>query len=328
MVHATRRQFITLLGGAAAWPLAAGAQQPGKLPLIGFVGVSTLSASRVRIAAFVQRLRTLGWIEGRTVAIEYREAEGRTERFVEIAAEFVRLRVDVIVTAGAAPVVAAKQATSSIPIIFAVASDPVGTGLVTTLARPGGNVTGLSYQGPDLAAKRLELLREVAPSLRRLAVMANTDAAGAVQEMHEVQAAAPTLGLQVIPLEIREAGDIAPAYAALKGRAQALFVCADPLVNANRPHIVGLALDAQLPTIFGERENVDAGGLMSYGPHLPDLFRRAADYVDKVLRGTKPADIPVEQPTKFELVINLKTAKALGLTIPDKLLALADEVIE
>jgi putative ABC transport system substrate-binding protein len=324
-----RRAFITLLGGAAvAWPLAARAQQPGKLPTIGFFGPSTPSAVRRRTAAFTQRLGELGWIEGRTIAIQYRWAMGRTERFAEIAAELVRLNVDVIVTSGAGPVAAAKQATSHIPIIFAVASDPVPTGLVASLARPGGNVTGLSYQGPDLASKRLELLREVLPTLRRLAVMANSDAAGAMEEMRQVRVAVASLGLEVAPLEIRRAEDIAPAYAVFKDGAEALLVCADPLVNTRRSEIVKLALERRLPTIFGERENVDEGGLLSYGPSIPDLYRRAADHVDKILRGAKPADIPVEQPTKFELVINLKTAKALGLEIPPILLARADEVIE
>ena len=292
------------------------------------MGAATPSAESQWVAAFVQRLRELGWIEGRTVAIEYRWAEGRSERFAEIAAEFVRLKVDVIVTSGTAAVVAAKQATSVIPIVFAAAGDPVGTGLVASLARPGGNVTGLSIQQTDLAGKRLELLREVVPGLRRLAIMANVGNPAAVLEMGEVQAAARTLGLEVATLEIRRAEDIAPAFEALKGRADALYVCADPLVNTNRIRINTLALGARLPTMHGIREYVEAGGLMSYGPNFPDLFRRAADYVDKILRGAKPADIPVEQPTKFDLVINLTTAKALGLDVPPTLLARADEVIE
>ena len=317
-----RREFITLLGGAAAaWPLAARAQQPAKLPTIGFLGASTPSAMRQWTAAFVQRLRELGWIEGRTVAIEYRWAEGRSERYAEIAAEFVRLKVDVIVTYGSRSRLAAKQATSVIPIVFTMAADPVGAGLVASLARPGGNVTGLSIQLADLAGKRLELLREVVPGLRRLAIMANVGYPAAVLEMGEVQAAARTLGLEVVTFEIRRAEDIAPAFEALKGRAEALYVRADPLMFANRIRINTLALAARLPTMYGIREYVEAGGLMSYGPNFPDLFRRAADYVDKILRGAKPADLPVEQPTKFDLVINLTTAKALGLTIPPSLLA-------
>jgi putative ABC transport system substrate-binding protein len=323
-----RREFITLIGGAAvAWPLGARAQQPRKLPTIGFLGTATSTAWGPWTAAFVQRLRELGWSEGRTVAIEYRWAEGRDARYAEIAAEFVRLKVDIIVTGGSA-VLAAKQATAVIPIVFAVANDPIGGGLVASLARPGGNVTGLSIQSTDLAGKRLGLLREVIPGLRRLAIMANIGGLIGVLEMGEVQAAARTLGLAVATSEIRRAEDIAPAFELLKGSADALYVSPGPLVNTNRTRINTLALAARLPTMHGERAYVEAGGLMSYGPNFPDLFRRAADYVDKILRGAKPADLPVQQPTKFELVINLKTAKALGLKIPDKLLFTADEVIE
>jgi putative tryptophan/tyrosine transport system substrate-binding protein len=327
-IHLRRREFIFTLGGAAAWPLAARAQQAGKLPTIGYMGSNTPSADSKRIAAFVQRLRELGWIEGRTIAIERRWGEGRNERFAEIAAEFVRLKVDVIVTAGAAAVVSIKQATSVIPIVFAVAGDPVGTGLVASLARPGGNVTGLSVLQPDLAGKRLELLREVVPDLRQLVIMANIGSPGAVLEMREVQAAARTLGFEVATLEIRRAEDIAPAFEALKSRADALYVCGDPLVFTHRIRIKTLALAAQLSTIHDQGEYVEVGGLMSYGPNFPDLYQRAADYVDKILRGAKPADLPVEQPTKFDLVINLKTAQALGLNIPATLLARANEVIE
>jgi putative tryptophan/tyrosine transport system substrate-binding protein len=322
-----RREFITLLGGAAAWPLAARAQQPGKLPTIGFLGTTTASAWGPWTAAFVQRLRELGWIEGRTIAIEYRWAEGRTERYAEITAEFVRLKVDVIVTAGNATL-AAKQATSVVPIIFALASEPIASGYVASLARPGGNVTGLSNQHTDTAGKRLELLREVVPDLRRLAIMANVSFPEAVLEMREVEAISKTLGLEVDTLEIRRAEDIALAFEALKGRADALYVCADPLVVTHRIRINTLAQGARLPTMHGYREYVEAGGLMSYGPNVPDLFRRAADFVDKILRGTKPADIPVEQPIKFDLVINLTTAKVLGLTIPETFLLRANEVIE
>jgi len=324
----TRREFIALLGGAAAWPLAAYAQQPAKLPTIGYLGPSTPSVESQRLAAFVQRLRELGWTENRTITIEYRRAEGREERFAEIAAEFARLKVDVIVTAGTAAVVTAKQATSVIPIVFAVAGEPVGTGLVASLARPGGNVTGLSNQSADLAGKRLELLREVVPSLRRLAILANAGSPIGVLEMREAQAAARTLGFEVATVEIRRAQDIAPAFDALKGRADALYVCGDPLVTTNRIRINTLALGARLPTMHGQGDNVEAGGLMSYGANYPDLHRRAADYVDKILRGAKPGDIPVEQPTKFDLVINLTTAQALGLEVPPTLLTRADEVIE
>jgi putative ABC transport system substrate-binding protein len=323
-----RREFIALLGGAAAaWPLAARAQQAGKLPTIGFLGTASASAWGPWTAAFVQRLRALDWIEGRTVAIEYRWAEGRTERYAEIAAEFVRLKVDIIVTSGSA-VLAAGQATSVIPIVFAVANDPLGSGLVASLSRPGGNVTGLSAQQSDLVSKRLELLREVVPGFRQLGIMANVGYPAAVLEMDEVQGTARTFGFEVAKLEIRRPEDIAPAFEALKGRAEALYVCSDPFVNANRIRINTLALVARLPTSYAHREYVDAGGLMSYGPNFADLFRRSAELVDKVLRGTKPADIPVEQPTKFELVINLKTAKTLGLDVPSMLLARTDEVIE
>jgi len=323
-----RRDFITLLGGAAAgWPLAARAQQAGKLPKIGFLGAATPSAWRQWVAAFVQRLRELGWIEGRTVTIEYRWAEGRSDRFAEIASEFVRLNVDVIVTSGGA-LLAAKRATSLIPIIFALATDPVGSGFVASLARPGGNITGLSNQLTDLAGKRLELLREVIPNLRQLGIIANVGYPGAVVEMGEVQAAARTIGLEITTLEIRRADDIAPALEGLQARVQALFVVADPLTNTNQVRINTLAAGARLPTMSGFREYVETGGLMSYGPNFLDLWRRTADFADKILRGARPADIPVEQPTKFELVINLRTAKSIGLGISPILLARADEVIE
>jgi len=321
-----RRKFLATLGGAAAaWPLAARAQQA--MPAVGYLGTTTPSTAGQWTAAFVQRLRDLGWIESRNVKIEYRWAEGRSERFAEIAAEFVRLKVDVIVTSGAA-VLAAKQTTSVIPIVFAAASDPVGGGLVASLVRPGGNVTGLSLQATDLAGKRLEVLREVIPDLRRLAMMANAGYPAAVLEESEVQAAAHTLGLEVATLEIRQAEDIAPAFEALQARADALYVVSEPLVNTYRIRVNNLALGARLPTMHGFRELVEAGGLMSYGPNFPDLYRRAADYVDKILRGAKPAELPVEQPTKFDLVINLTTAKILGITVPPTLLARVDEVIE
>jgi ABC-type uncharacterized transport system substrate-binding protein len=323
-----RRDFITLVGGAAAaWPLTARAQQRGKLPTIGFLAANPSIESQ-RVAAFVQRLRELGWIDGRNLAIEYRWAEGRNERYVESAAEFVRLKVDVIVTVATPPTLAAKEATAIIPIVFAAASDPVGTGIVASLARPGGNVTGLANQISDTGGKKLELLREAVPGLRRLAIMANVGNPASVLEMGEAQASARALGLEVTTSEIRRAEDISPAFEALKGRADALYVCVDPLANTNRTRINILAVGARLPTMHGLREYVEAGGLMSYGPNLPDLLRRAAEFVDKILRGGKPADIPVEQPTKFDLVISLSTAKALGLEISPLLLARADEVIE
>jgi putative tryptophan/tyrosine transport system substrate-binding protein len=323
-----RRAFITLLGGAAAaWPLAARAQQAGKLPTIGYLGASTPSFDTQRVGAFVQRLRELGWIEGRTIAIEYRWSEGRTERYAEIVAEFVRLKVDVIVATGAA-IPAAKQATSVIPIVFPVAGDPVGARYVDTLARPGGNVTGLSLQQTDVASKRVELLREAVPALRHLAIMANVDNVNALRELGEVQAAAAAFGLAATTSEIRRAEDIVPAFEALKGRADAIYVVAEPLVFANRARIHTLAMAGRLPAIYNSREYVEMGGLMSYGPNFSDLFRRSADVVDKILRGAKPADIPVQQPTQFDLILNLTTAKALGLRMPESFLLRADEVIE
>jgi putative tryptophan/tyrosine transport system substrate-binding protein len=322
-----RRAFFTLLGGAAAaWPLATSAQQAGKLPTIGFVG-SNASGWGPWTAAFVARLHDLGWIEGRTVGIEYRWSEGRPERIAEIAAEFVRRNVDIVVTNdSSAPTI--KQATSVIPIVFVLGNDPIGTGLVTNLARPGGNVTGLSVQQTETDSKRLELLREVVPRLRRVAVVANFGNPSSVRQTRELQAAADALGLEVVPLEIRRADDIATAFVALNAQADALYIVQDALIVANTTRIMTFALTARLPTSFNGRDFVPFGGLMSYGPSYPALFRRTADLVDKILRGTKPGDIPVEQPTKFELVFNLSTAKALGITIPSNVLALADEVIE
>jgi putative tryptophan/tyrosine transport system substrate-binding protein len=321
-----RREFISLLGGAAAWPLAARAQQP-RLPTIGYLGVGTPSSHSQWLAAFSQRLRELGWIEGRTVALETRWAEGHSARFAEIIAEFVQMKVDVIVAPGAT-LLAAKQAASTIPIVFPVAADPVGSGLVASLAQPGGNVTGLSLQQADAAGKRLEILRELLPDFRRLAVMANAGSSGAAIDAAEAEAAARRLRLETVALDIRRAEDIVPAFETLKGRADALYVVGDPLTVTNRMRINILALAARLPIASVSREFVEAGSLMSYGPSLPDLFRRAADYVDKILRGAKPSNLPVEQPTKFDLVINMITAKALGLDVPPTLLARADEVIE
>jgi putative ABC transport system substrate-binding protein len=323
-----RRSFITLLGGVAvAWPLAARAQPLGKLPTIGFLGAASPSAWSEFVAAFEKRLHELGYVEGRNIAIEYRWAEGRPERYAEIATEFVRLNVDVIVTSGGA-VLATRQVTSVIPIVFALANDPLRAGMVASLSRPGGNVTGLSEQSPDLASKRLELLHELLPGLHRVAVLANAGYPAAVLEMDEVEATARTLGLEVARMEIRKAEDIAPSFEALKSGADALYICTDSLANANGARIATLALSSRLPTMADGKVYVEEGGLMSYGPNIPDLFRRAAEYVDKILHGRQPADIPVEQPTKFELIISLKTAKALRLTIPEPLLIRADEVIE
>src|SRR5262245_11315945 len=326
--HTRRREFIALLAGAAALPLAARAQQPGRLRTIGFLGPNTHSAASEWVAALVKRLRELGWTEGRTITIEYRWAEGREERFAEIATELVRLKADVIVTSGTQAVMASKNATSVIPIVFATAGDPVGSGLVGSLARPAGNVTGLATLANELAGKRLELLREVVPDLRRVAIMGNIANPYMTLELGEVQAAARTLGLETITLEIRRAQDLAPAFEALKSRADALYVCTDALTNTHRIRINIAALGERLPTMHGSRDLVEAGGLMSYGPNFPDMFRRTADYVDKILRGAKPGDLPVEQPTKFDLVVNLTTAKALRLDVPPTLLTRTDEVIE
>jgi putative tryptophan/tyrosine transport system substrate-binding protein len=323
-----RRDFIILLGGgaAAAWPVAARAQQTGKLPMIGLIGADPTSWGPWT-AAFAARLRELGWIEGRTVAIEYRWTEGRPERPAEFAAEFARLNADLIVTnSSSAPTV--KQATSTIPIVFVLGNDPLGSGLVANLARPGGNVTGLSIQQTDIAGKRLQLLSEVVPRLRRLAVMADANFPEGVREIGEVQAAARTLGLEIATHKIRRPEDIAPAFEAIRDRADALYVVVNALFNANRTRIITLALIARLPMILNTRDFVQAGSLISYGPAFPAVFRRAAEYVDKILRGAKPGEIPVEQATKFDLVINLTTAKALGLTIPESFLLRADEVIE
>jgi putative tryptophan/tyrosine transport system substrate-binding protein len=323
-----RRQFITLFGGAAAWPLAARAQQARTRPIVGFLGQSSPLGEGERAAAFAQRLRDLGWIEGRTIVIEYRWADGRSERLAEIAVEFARLNVDIIVTGGTPAVMAAKQAMPVVPLVFATVGDPVGMGLVTSLARPGGNVTGFSVLSIDLAAKRLDLLREAISSLGRLAIMGNVGNPIILLELGELQAAARTFGLQVDTLEIRRPQDIAPALEAVKGRADALYVCQDLLTQANRLRINTLALGARLPVMHPSRELIEAAGLISYGPNFVDLYRRAADYVDKILHGAKPGDLPVEQPTKFHLVVNLITAQALGLSVPPSLLARADEVIE
>jgi ABC-type uncharacterized transport system substrate-binding protein len=326
-IHIRRRELVFTLGGAAAaWPLAVRAQQAAKLPIIGLIGADPTSWGPWT-AAFAARLRELGWIEGRTVAIEYRWTEGRPERPAEFAAEFARLNADLIVTnSSSAPTV--KQATSTIPIVFVLGNDPLGSGLVANLARPGGNVTGLSIQQTDIAGKRLQLLSEVVPRLRRLAVIADANFPEGVREIGEVQAAARTLGLEVATHEIRRPEDIAPAFEAIRDRADALYVVVNALFNANRTRILTLALIARLPMILNTRDFVQAGALISYGAAFPAVFRRAAEYVDKILRGAKPGDLPVEQATKFDLVINLTTAKALGLTIPESFLLRADEVIE
>jgi putative ABC transport system substrate-binding protein len=323
-----RRAFLSLLGGAVTYQRSAHAQPSNKLPTIGFIGSGSTSTQGQAVTRFALRLRDLGWVEGRTVAIEYRWIEGRNERAVEITAEFVRLKVDIIVTVGTPATAAAKHATSVIPIICLVVSDPVGSGFVASLSRPGGNITGLSNQAADIATKRLELLRDIVPNLRRVAIMANIGNPVVLQEMHEVQAAAGPLGLVASLSQIRQTQDIETAIEALKGGVEALYVCTDGLTISNRVRVNTFAQVARLPTIHGNRDSFEGGGLMSYGANVADLFARGADLVDKVLRGTKPADIPVELPTKFDLAVNLITAKALGLDVPPTLLARADEVIE
>jgi putative tryptophan/tyrosine transport system substrate-binding protein len=323
-----RREFISLLGGAAAWPLAARAQQQAKLPTIGFLGPTKAAIATDRITAFAGRLNELGWRDRQTVMVDYRWADGKAERFKEIAADFVRQPVDVIVTWGTATALAAKHATSVIPIVFTIVSDPVGTGLAASLRSPGGNATGLSTEQADIAGKRLELLREIVPGLSRLALLANPSNPGTLREMREAQAAAQTLGLQVVVLQADRVDQIRVAVEAAHNQAQALFVSSDAFLNNNRRLINASAIDARLPTIYGYREAIGDGGLLSYGPSYTDLFRGAADYVDKILRGTKPSDLPIEQPTKFELVVNRKTAEALGLDLPQTLIARADEVID
>lgn len=305
-----RRQFLGVLGGmASTLPFAVRAQPAARVPTIGFRGPATPSVMNEWVTAFVQRLSELHWVVGNTVAIEYRWAEGRNDRLTELADEFVRLKVDAFVTAGTPPVLAMMRATSSIPIVFVAVGDPIANGLVKSLARLGGNVTGLSNLTRDLAGKRVEILREAIPGLRRLAILANVANVSVVLEMRDAQAAARTLGYEVITMEIRQAEDIAPAFETLGNRADAIYIVIDGLVFTNRATINALALNARLPTMHGGRESVAAGGLISYGPNFPELWRRAADYIDKILRGAKPADIPVEQPAKFDLVINLKTAR-------------------
>jgi putative ABC transport system substrate-binding protein len=321
-----RREFITVLGGAAvAWPVAASAQKSEKLRLIGFLGATNPSLQKEWTAAFIGRLAERGWIEGRSIAVEYRWAETRKEKVSLHLEEFVRLKVDVIVTHPDDTVLIAKQMTSAIPIIFPIANDPVETGVVFSLARPNGNATGLSLQRIDTVGKRVEMLRELVPTLRRLGVLYNRNRPS---ETKDVVGLAHDVDVEVITEGFEQASDIAPAFERFNQRVDALYIVAEPLAFVNRKAIIDLAVAARLPTIFAVREYVDAGGLVSYGPNFTDLFRRSADFVDKVLRGTRPADIPVEQPTKFDLVINLKTAKMLGLEVPLTPLARADVVIE
>jgi putative tryptophan/tyrosine transport system substrate-binding protein len=312
-----RREFLSFLGGsAAAWPLAARGQQLAKQATIGLLGSDSPATQGQLTTAFLHRLQELGWIEGRNLTIQYRWAEGDTGRLPRLADELVRLRVDVILTHNTPPTLAAKRATSVIPIVFATAGDAVGSGIVASLASPGGNVTGLSSLQPETAGKRIELLRELIPTLRRLAILKDVGNPFADRDVGEVRSAARSIALEVETFEVRQADDIDRAFETFRGRAGALYIPSVPLLFANSGRINSLALAARLPTMHGVRELVESGGLISYGPHWPDMWRRAANFVDKILRGAKPADLPVEQPIKFELVINLKTAKAVGLTLP------------
>jgi putative ABC transport system substrate-binding protein len=310
-------------------PLDTEAQQAPKVPRIGVLHPGTPAAASQLAAAFKQGLREHGYVEGQNIVVERRFAEARAEQLSDIAAELVRLKVDVIMTSNDVGIAAVKQQTQTIPIVMANSTDPVETGFVASLARPGGNITGLSNISPELSAKRLELLKEAAPGLSRVAIMWSPDVRGAVLDYKELQSAARSLRLQLQSVEVSRAGDFDRAFSALTtGRAEALIVAGSPLAFINRGQIASLAQKNRLPSMFAQREFVEVGGLIAYGPNLAEGWRRAAAYVDKILKGAKPADLPVEQPTKFELVINLKTAKALGLTIPQTLLQRADQVIQ
>ncbi len=325
----TRRKFLGALGVAAlVSPLAARAQQAPKLPTIGFLGANTATSQRSSTDAFVKRLNELGWIDGRTVAIEYRWAEGRSERASALVAELIEIKVDVLLTHSGANIVAAKQATSIIPIVFAASGDPVGSGLVESLSRPGGNITGISLQSNDLAGKRLQLIREAIPDVRRVTFLAGSNNESSASEVADFRTAAQALGIEVIRADIFKPEDIAPVIESLRGRTDAIYVQTIPIFATNRERLNTLALGARLPAFAGSREFAEASGLMSYGPNFSDLFRRSGDLVDKILRGAKPANLPVEQPVKFDLVVNLIIAKAHGLAISPLLLARADEVIE
>jgi putative tryptophan/tyrosine transport system substrate-binding protein len=327
-IRASRLVAIFTIALLAA-PLTAGAQQAPKAPRIGVLHPGAPAAASQLVAAFKQGLREHGYVEGQNIVVERRFAEARAERLSDIAAELVRLKVDVIVTASDVGIAAVKQQTETIPIVMANSTDPVGTGFVASLARPGGNVTGLSNISPELSAKRLELLKEAVPGLSRVAIMWSPDVRGAVLDYKETENAARSLRLQLQSAEVSRADDFSRAFSALTiRRAEALIVAGSALTYINRGQIASLAQKNRLPSMSTQREFAYAGGLITYGPNLAEQWRRAATYVDKILKGAKPGDLPVEQPTKFELVINLKTAKALGLTIPPSLLRRADQVIE
>jgi putative ABC transport system substrate-binding protein len=323
-----RREFITLLGGAVAWPVAAHAQQPG-IYRIGLLEMTPAASNAANFDAFRKGLRELGYVEGQNLVLDYRSADGRPERFPQLAAALVRLNVDLIVTRGTPAVMAAKNATETIPVVMAASGEPVGTGVVAGLARPGGNVTGLSALNTELVAKRLELMRETVAGVRRIAFLQNMGNPVAPSQWEEFKTAAPSLSLEAQLLDVRKPEDIVRVFhTAIVGRTDAILVGNDSVTLTNRRQVVELAAKHRLPAMYNNKEFIDAGGLMSYGVSYPDLYRRAAAFVDKIFKGAKPANLPVEQPTKFELSINLKTARALGLTVPATLLARADEVIE
>jgi putative ABC transport system substrate-binding protein len=324
-----RREFITLLSGATAWPLVARAQQQSKVARVGYLISLTEAEGRHLWEACRRGLRELGYIEGQNIIVELRWAEGHYDQLPAFLAELERLSVDVMVVAATPGNVAAKARTSTIPVVFVAVADPVRAGLIAGLARPGGRFTGLSLLTPELSGKRLELLAEVARNLSRVAVLLNPGNLSNFVFLEETQAAAHRFGIELQPLEVRNPAEIEQAFvAAIGAPASALMAFDDPVIHSARARIVALAAKHRLPAIYGTREFADEGGLMAYGPHRPDLYRRSATYVDKILKGAKPADLPVEQPTKFELVLNLKTARALGLDMPQSLLARADEVIE
>ena len=325
-----RRDFIkAIIGSAASWPFAAGAQQAGKVWRVGMLDVTSAALNVRNIDAFRAGMRTLGYVEGQNLVIDYRSVDGRLERLPELVAELIRLKCDVMVTRGTPATLAAKDATPTIPIVVAAVGEPVETGMVQSLSRPGGNVTGLSAFTTQLAQKRIELLRELAPQISRIGYMSNMSNASVPAQWDEIKLAAQALGLDALMFDVRKPEDIAPSFdAATAKRVDGFAVGNDSVLIASRQRVTELAAKHRLLTIYSSREYVDAGGLIAYAAHYPDLYRRAAAYVDKIFKGAKPADLPVEQPTKFELAVNLKTAKAIGLTIPPTLLARADEVIE
>jgi ABC-type uncharacterized transport system substrate-binding protein len=323
-----RREFITLLGGVAVtWPLAASAQS--KTPRIGFMGNSTAALEANLVDAFREGLREHGYEEGRNIVIEYRWADGKYERFPALVAELIAAKVEVIVTAGTPAALAMKKATTTVPLVMVAVGDPVGTGLVPSLARPGANLTGLSSVAPDLEGKRLQLLREVVPALSHVAMFINSLNPFHVSSMRQARAAAQSMGIKLQLHDIRKSEDLDDAFAAIrKERPDAVLILADRVFLHNRERMIDLTKEQRLPNVNAYKELVEVGGLMSYGPSYEDMHKRAAIYVDKILKGAKPADLPIEQPSKFTFIVNLKAAKALGVTVPSQLLGLADELID